>query len=179
MTVGFREDSSLLPWQHAAMAVHSPSGDYAITTLYSVPDSSWCLELDLVATRRTLVMAIVPDEDPAREPAVCFDHPGEHLDIPYSVIRWFMDQVEGEIRTSRAWMRLRPELVEVVHGLRQEYLGVISDDEFHAVLHQVRAQVPEADLPAVLAAAFGRRPDGTTTDDAEAFMPATSHEAGA
>ncbi|MEV3929874.1 MULTISPECIES: hypothetical protein [unclassified Streptomyces] len=153
------------------MALLHPTGDHSITTMYSVPDDAWYLELDLVATRRALVLAIVPDEDPAREPTVCFDRTGEHLDIPYSVIRWFMEQVEAEIRTSRAWMRLRPALVEVVHGLRQEYLGVISDDEFHDVLRQVRTEVPEDDLPAVLAASFGRRPDGTTTDDVEALMP--------
>ncbi|MFJ8980885.1 hypothetical protein [Streptomyces sp. NPDC102282] len=153
------------------MTIPSPDSDYAITTMYSVPDDSWYLELDHSATDRTLVIAIVPDEDPAREPTVCFDTQGEHLDIPYAVIRWFMDQVEAEIRTSRAWMRLRPELVDVIHGLRQEFLGVISDDEFRQVLPEIRARVAEADLPAVLAASFGRRPDGTTTDDVEALMP--------
>ncbi|MGW1817819.1 hypothetical protein ACWCQM_30140 [Streptomyces sp. NPDC002125] len=156
------------------MAIPSPDGDYAITTMYSVPDDSWYLELDLVADGRTLVTAIVPDEDPAREPTVCFDTLGRHLDIPYTVIRWFMDQVEAEIRTSRAWMRLRPELVEIVQGLRQEFLGVISNDEFREVLPDIRTRVTEADLPAVLAASFGRRPDGTTTDEVEALMPAAT-----
>ncbi|MFE5244896.1 MULTISPECIES: hypothetical protein [unclassified Streptomyces] len=156
------------------MAIPSPDGDYAITTMYSGPDDSWYLELDLVADGRTLVTAIVPDEDPAREPTVCFDTLGGHLDIPYTVIRWFMDQVEAEIRTSRAWMRLRPELVEIVHGLRQEFLGVISDDEFREVLPGIRTKVTEADLPAVLAASFGRRPDGTTTDEVEALVTAAA-----
>ncbi|MER7141570.1 hypothetical protein AB0L83_28300 [Streptomyces sp. NPDC052071] len=155
------------------MAILSPDGDYSITTMYSVPDDAWYLELDLVATRRTVVTAIVPDEDPAREPTVCFDVHGDHLDIPYAVIRWFMDLVEAEIRTSRDWMRLRPELVEVVRGLRQEHLGVISDEEFPAVLEHVRAGVPEEDLQAVLLASFRRRPDGTTTDDLEAVLPAS------
>ncbi|MET8297559.1 hypothetical protein ABZW02_26380 [Streptomyces sp. NPDC005180] len=105
--------------------------------------------------------AVVPDEDPMREPTLCFDPQGGHLDIPYEVMRWFMGQVEEEIRTSRAWTRLRPELVEVIHRLRQEYLGAIDDDDFLRVLAEVRAAVPAADLPAVLAAAFGRKPDGT------------------
>ncbi|MFJ9058286.1 MULTISPECIES: hypothetical protein [unclassified Streptomyces] len=153
------------------MTIPSPDSDYAITTMYSVPDDSWYLELDHSSTDRTLVIAIVPDEDPAREPTVCFDTHGEHLDIPYAVIRWFMDQVDAEIRTSRAWMRLRPELVDVIHGLRQEFLGVISDGEFRQVLPGIRARVAEADLPVVLEASFGRRPDGTTTDDVEALMP--------
>ncbi|WP_241002904.1 hypothetical protein [Streptomyces sp. CB01881] len=85
-----------------------PSGDYAITALYSVPDDAWYLELDLVREQRAVVTAVVPDEDPAREPTVCFDPRGRHLDIPYAVMRWFMDQVEEEIRMSRAWMQLRP-----------------------------------------------------------------------
>ncbi|MFJ7128464.1 hypothetical protein [Streptomyces sp. NPDC098101] len=63
---------------------------------------------------RTVVMAVVPDEDPAREPVVCFDPNGGHQHVPYPVMRWFMDRVDEE------------------------------------------------DLPAVLEAAFGRRPDGTT-----------------
>ncbi|MEU0003417.1 hypothetical protein ABZ079_03670 [Streptomyces sp. NPDC006314] len=153
------------------MALPHPDGVFSITTMYSVPDDAWYLELDLVAGQRRLVTAIVPDEDPAREPTVCFDPPAEHLDVPYKVMRWFMEQVEEEIRTSRGWMRLRPELVEVIHRLRQEFLGVISDDDFPQVLAEVRPTVPEADLPAVLAAAFGRRPDGTTLEDPQALPP--------
>ncbi|MFJ9870164.1 hypothetical protein [Streptomyces sp. NPDC101165] len=146
-----------------------PNGDYAITTMYSVPDDAWYLELDLVAEQRNLVTAIVPDEDPEREPTVCFNPHGRHLDVPYEVMRWFMDQVEQEIRTSRAWMRLRPELVEVIYQLRQEHLGVIDDDDFRDVLAEVSAAVPQADLPAVLEAAFGRKPDGTTIDQGQAL----------
>lgn len=146
------------------MPVPHPNGEYAITAMYSVPDDAWYLELDLVAGQRTLVTAIVPDEDPARDPTVCFDPGGQHVDIPYEVMRWFMDQVEDEIRTSRDWMLLRPELVEAICRLRQEYMGVIDDDNFPVVLAEVRVAVPAADLPAVLAAAFGRKPDGTTLD---------------
>ncbi|MFI9051006.1 hypothetical protein [Streptomyces sp. NPDC053427] len=146
------------------MSIPHPDGAYVITTLYSVPDDAWYLELDLVAGQRTLVTAIVPDEDPAREPTVCFTPHGPDVDVPYEIMRWFMDQVEEDIRTSRSWMTLRPELVEVIHHLRQEHLGVVSDDDFPHVLAQVRAAVPEADLAAVLEAACGRRPDGTTID---------------
>ncbi|MFC9816667.1 hypothetical protein ACFVJM_31925 [Streptomyces virginiae] len=146
------------------MPVQHSGGDYAITAMYSVPDDAWYLELDLVAGQRNLVTAIVPDEDPAREPTVCFDTSGSHVEVPYAVMRWFMDQVDDEIRTSRAWMRLRPDLVEVIHELRQEYQGMIDDDRFPHVLAEVRARVPEADLPAVLDAAFGRNPDGTAVE---------------
>lgn len=151
------------------MVTH-PSRNYAITTMYSVPDDAWYLELDLVHKQRALVTAIVPDEDPAREPTVCFDPQERHLDIPYEVMRWFMNHVEDEIRTSRAWMRLRPDLVEVIHRLRQEYLGVIDDADFPDVLMEVRAAVPAADLPVVLAAAFERNPDGTTMNGMRAFQ---------
>jgi hypothetical protein len=106
---------------HAVMPTPAPNGEYAVNTMYSVADDAWYLELDLVADHRTVVMAIVPDEDPAREPTVCFTPAGRHLDIPYEVMRWFMGRVEEEIRTSRAWMRLRPDLVEVIHRLRQEH----------------------------------------------------------
>ncbi|MFD6279971.1 hypothetical protein ACFWFI_31050 [Streptomyces sp. NPDC060209] len=159
------------------MPILLPDSDYSITTMYSVPDDAWYLELDLVGIRRMLVTAIIPDEDPAREPTMCFDSAGPHVDIPYPVMRWFIDHVEAEIRTSRYWMRLRPEIVEVIYGLRQEYQGGISDEEFPEVLEQVRPTVPEADLPSVLAASFGRRPDGTTTDDVLALMPADEQEA--
>ncbi|CAM5263885.1 putative protein OS=Streptomyces aurantiogriseus OX=66870 GN=GCM10010251_81800 PE=4 SV=1 [Streptomyces aurantiogriseus] len=155
-----------------AMPFPHPDGDYTITAMYSVTDDAWYLELDLVAGPRNLVTAIVPDEDPAREPTVCFSPLEQRLDIPYEVMRWFMDCVGEEIRTSRAWMRLRPELVEVIHQLRQEYLGAIDDDDFAHVLVEIRAAVPEADLLTVLAAAFGRKPDGTAVEHPEALRPA-------
>ncbi|MFD7973411.1 tautomerase family protein [Streptomyces clavifer] len=61
-------------------------------------------------------------------------------------------------------MRLRPELVEVIHRLRQEYLGAIDDDHFPRALAEVRTAVLAADLLVVLASAFWRKPDGTPVD---------------
>ena len=141
-----------------------PDGDYAITVMYSVPDDAWYLELHLVANQRALMTAVVPDEDPAREPTLCFAPQRGHRDIPYQVIRWFIEQADEEIRRSRAWMRLRPELVTVIRKLRQEYLGAIDDEDFPRVLAELRTAVPAADLPTVLASAFGRKPDGTPVD---------------
>ncbi|MEU9862236.1 hypothetical protein AB0D99_15315 [Streptomyces sp. NPDC047971] len=135
--------------------------DYALQTLYSVPDDAWYLELDLVPDNRTLLTAIVPDEDPARQPTVCVDPVSGHHRIPYEVMRWFMEHVEEEIRTSRGWMTLRPELVEIIRGLREEYFGLIDDERFGPVHAELRATVPEEDLPAVLEAAFGRNADGS------------------
>ncbi|MGW4896315.1 hypothetical protein ACWEQL_29285 [Kitasatospora sp. NPDC004240] len=143
------------------MSLAHPDGEYAVTEMYSVPDDALYLELDRVGDQRMLVTAIVPDEDPAREPTVCFHSEAPHQEIPYEVMRWFMDLVDEEILTTRAWMRLRPELVTVIHRLRQEYLGLIGDEDFPEVLGQLRAEVPEEDLPAVLEASFGRRPDGS------------------
>ncbi|MEV7001059.1 hypothetical protein AB0N62_25685 [Streptomyces sp. NPDC093982] len=150
------------------MAIAHPNGDYTITTMYSVPDDAWYLELDHTTGQRNLVTAIIPDEDPEREPTVCFNSCGPHVDVPYEVMRWFMEHVEEEIRTSRAWMLLRPELVEVIYHLRQEHMGAIDDDSFCHVLAEIRTTVSEADLPAVLEAAFGRNPDGTTMDHLQA-----------
>ncbi|KAA0930210.1 hypothetical protein FGF04_26580 [Streptomyces apricus] len=42
-----------------------------------------------VAGQRTLVTAVVPDEDPAREPTVCSTPNAGHTDVPYEVMRWF------------------------------------------------------------------------------------------
>jgi hypothetical protein len=50
------------------MVFRHPDGDYAITAMHSVPEDAWYPELDLVAGQRTPGTAIVPDEDPAREP---------------------------------------------------------------------------------------------------------------
>ncbi|OKJ65223.1 hypothetical protein AMK27_05275 [Streptomyces sp. CB02009] len=144
------------------MVFRHPDGDYAITAMYSVPDDAWYLELNLVAGERTLMTAIVPDEEPAREPTVCFYPNAARTEVPYEAMRWFMHQVDEEIRSSRAWMQLRPELVEIIYQLRQEHMGAIDDDDFPQVLADVRTTVPEEDLPAVLEAAFGRNPDGTT-----------------
>ncbi|MER7823815.1 hypothetical protein ABTX85_14765 [Streptomyces sp. NPDC096097] len=141
--------------------------DYVITSMYSVLDDAWYLELAVSADQRHVATAIVPDEDPRREPVVRFHPGGAPLSLPYAVMRWFLDRVEAEVRSSRAWMELRPELVAVIHALRQEHLGIIDDEDFTAVLAEVRASVPEADLPVVLAAAFERRPDGSSVREAQ------------
>ncbi|MER7583846.1 hypothetical protein [Kitasatospora sp. NPDC097691] len=150
------------------MATH-PGRDYAVTAMYSVTEDAWHLELEFVREQRTLAIAVVPDEDPGREPTVSFAPRGRCPDVPFEVLRWFVEQVEEEIRTSRAWMRLRPELVDVVHGLRREHAGFVDDAEFPGVLGQLRASVAAPDLPAVLAAAFGRGPDGTELSGGQAL----------
>ncbi|MFF8513041.1 hypothetical protein ACF064_33715 [Streptomyces sp. NPDC015492] len=144
------------------MALRHPDGDYTITAMYSVPDDAWYLELNRGVGQQPLATAIVPDEDPAREPAVRFCPNTGRTEVPYEVLRWFMHQVAEEIRSSRAWMCLRPELVEIIYRLRQEHMGVVDDDDYPPVLAHLRTTVPEEDLPAVLEAAFGRSLDDTT-----------------
>ncbi|MER5208064.1 hypothetical protein [Streptomyces sp. NPDC002825] len=141
------------------MPIPHPDGRYAITTMYSVPDDAWYLELDEVAGQRMLMTAVVPDEDPGRMPTIRFG-PDDPHEVPYEVVRWFMDQVAEDIRTSRSWMELRPEIVDVIHGLRQEHMGVIADEDLPPVLAGLRVTVPEADLADVMLHAFGRGPDG-------------------
>ncbi|MEU7019816.1 hypothetical protein ABZ990_04050 [Streptomyces sp. NPDC046203] len=137
-------------------------GAYALTFHYSLPDDAWYVELDdLAAGGRTVLTGVVPDEDPAREPTVRYDPVAGHQDIPYDVMRWFLENVEEEIRTSRAWMALRPETVEAIRTLREEYLGVIGDEEVAPVLAGLRGTVPEADLADVMHHAFGRGADGS------------------
>ncbi|WP_416875014.1 hypothetical protein [Kitasatospora sp. SC0581] len=137
------------------MPTPSPDPDYSVTTGYDPSDDAYFLELQLRADPRALVAAVVPDEDPAREPTISLDPRGRAVDIPYEVMRWFLRLVEEEADAVRAWMRLRPELVALVHRLRQEHQGVIDDEGFPGVLAEVRAAVPEADVAAVLRAAFG------------------------
>ncbi|MFJ3904588.1 hypothetical protein [Streptomyces sp. NPDC090025] len=138
-----------------------PTAPYQLTTLYSVPDDAWYLELDDLADGgRTLVVAVVPDEDPAREPHVHFDPNTGHRYIPYEVLRWFLDEVGAEIARSRDWMALRPEIVEVIKELRGEYLGAIGDEDVEPVLAGLRGTVPAADLADVMRHAFSRGADG-------------------
>ncbi|GAA2101978.1 hypothetical protein GCM10009759_36120 [Kitasatospora saccharophila] len=146
------------------MAVPHPAGEFRITTLYSVPDDAWYLELDhLPSGGTTLMLAIVPDEDPAREPSVCVCTPtgsgAEHIDIPVPVLRWYLEQVEREVENCRAWMRLRPEVVSLIKELRDEYGGGIGDEHYPPVLARLRAELAQDDLADVLPHAFGRTPE--------------------
>ncbi|MFE4361927.1 hypothetical protein [Kitasatospora sp. NPDC056800] len=137
------------------MPTPSPDPDYSVTTGYDLSDDAYFLELRLRADPRALVAAVVPDEDPAQEPMISLDPRGRAVDIPYEVMRWFLRLVEEEVDAVRAWMRLRPELVALVHRLRQEHRGVIDEAGFPGVLAEVRAAVPEADVATVLRAVFG------------------------
>ncbi|MER7106806.1 hypothetical protein [Streptomyces sp. NPDC000229] len=132
----------------------APARDgYSLTFLYSNPDDAWYVEL--CHTGQILVTGIVPDEDPEREPTVCFNERAGHHEVPYDVMVWFMDRTAEEIRTSRGWMGLRPGLVEIIRQLREIYLGCVREDEYPALLVILRELVAEEELAQIVQWAFG------------------------
>ncbi|WP_328708408.1 hypothetical protein [Microbispora hainanensis] len=46
------------------------------------------------------ITAMVPDEDPTREPTIHVHGNGEHA-VPYEVMRWYMEKVAQEIERCR------------------------------------------------------------------------------
>ncbi|WP_406384213.1 hypothetical protein [Streptomyces sp. NBC_01618] len=112
---------------------------YAIGRRYSVPDDAWYLELaETDPPGRTFLTAIVPDEDPDRTPTVCFDEQTGHRDIPYAVMNRFMEDVAEdvaeEVRSSRGWMEITPELLGMTGQLRLHLPGPTAEDEMRALL---------------------------------------------
>jgi hypothetical protein len=78
---------------------------YAIQATYAVPDDAWYLELSEAGPAglpgSAFLTAIVPDEDPSREPMIAFP-PTAEREVPYRVMRWFMEKVTEEVERSRA-----------------------------------------------------------------------------
>ncbi|GAA0915719.1 hypothetical protein [Nonomuraea longicatena] len=90
---------------------------YAVQFHYSLPDDAWCIELseavpvpeswtDIPGSPThlpglALMMALVPDEDPAAEPTVHLGNDHEHV-IPYEIVRWFMEKVAAEVERCHA-----------------------------------------------------------------------------
>ncbi|MFJ8623405.1 hypothetical protein ACIRD3_11230 [Kitasatospora sp. NPDC093550] len=106
------------------------------------------------------------------------DPQGHGLDVPFEVLRRFVERVGSEIRASRAWMRLRPDPVEAVHRLRRDHPGAVGAVGDADVLARLRETVAAADLPVVLAAAFGRGHDGAGLDGGRALRIAEEAAAG-
>jgi hypothetical protein len=90
---------------------------YAVQFTYAVPDDAWYVELseaipapeslaDVPGAESHLpgsafLTAVVPDENPAREPTITILSAPERL-IPYAVMHWFMQHVADEVARSRA-----------------------------------------------------------------------------
>lgn len=95
---------------------------------YALPDDAWCVELSEavpapeawaeVPNAQThlpgaaFLVAVIPDEDPDREPTVHVHSHDEHV-IPYQILRWFMDHVGEQVERCRiAFEQGEPEAVE-------------------------------------------------------------------
>ena len=90
---------------------------YAVQFHYALPDDAWAVELSEavpapaawaeVSNAEThlpgpaFLVAFVPDEDPTLEPTVHIHSHDEHV-IPYEIMRWFMEQVGGQVERCRA-----------------------------------------------------------------------------
>ncbi|GIJ26489.1 hypothetical protein Vqi01_16510 [Micromonospora qiuiae] len=95
--------------------------------MYAVPDDAWHVELSEavpapaswadIPTAMThlpgpaFLLAVVPDEDPAREPTISISTVGER-DIPYEVMCWYMKKITAEVD------RRRTAVVETKKGDR-------------------------------------------------------------
>jgi hypothetical protein len=101
---------------------------YAIVFHYALPDDAWCVELSEAVplpprsagmpTAMThlpgsaFLVAYIPDEDPDLEPTVHVHSDDEHV-IPYEIMRWFMEEVAGQVERCRvAYEAGEPEAVE-------------------------------------------------------------------
>lgn len=90
---------------------------YAVQFTYALPDDAWCVELseavpapaswaDIPGAETHLpgpafMVAVVPDEDPEREPTVHIHSSDEHV-VPFEVMHWFMEKVAEEVERCRA-----------------------------------------------------------------------------
>ncbi|MFI1531459.1 hypothetical protein [Streptomyces griseus] len=101
---------------------------YALQFHYALPDDAWCVELSKAVPAPTswakipnaetrlpgtaFLVAVIPDEDPGLEPTVHIHSHDEHV-VPYEIMRWFMEQVAGQVERCRiAFEQREPEAVE-------------------------------------------------------------------
>ncbi|MFF4765095.1 hypothetical protein [Streptomyces sp. NEAU-H3] len=89
---------------------------YAIQFHYALPDDAWCVELsEAVASPGSwaeipsaeshlpgaaFMVAVIPDENPDREPTMHVHSHDEHV-IPYEIVRWFMEHVAEQVDRCR------------------------------------------------------------------------------
>jgi hypothetical protein len=90
---------------------------YAVLHHYAIHDDAWRIELSMARPvpvvwadipgavsylhGSAIVVAMVPDEDPALEPTVHIHSDDEHV-IPYEIMRWFMELVGNQVEGCRA-----------------------------------------------------------------------------
>ncbi|MFF3325749.1 hypothetical protein [Streptomyces sp. NPDC002889] len=84
---------------------------YAVQFTYALPDDAWRVELsemvpvpewgaDARIPGQDFMAALVPDEDPSREPEVHVHSPDGRA-VPYEIVCWFMDHVADEVARCR------------------------------------------------------------------------------
>ncbi len=86
---------------------------YAVLFHYALPDDAWAVELSEARPApansgatvthvpgSACLVALVPDEDSNLEPTVRVYGPDECV-VPYEIMRWFMEQVAGQVERCR------------------------------------------------------------------------------
>lgn len=136
---------SLPPMAHLRPAPHP---DYRITRIYVLPEDAWHLELDH-RDAKCLVTAVIPDEDPAREPSFHLFAP-DGYDVPYEVLEWFMAEAADEVRAIRAWTKLPPAAVDTVVALREVVRDGWDDEDGPALLALLSGVLPADQVAAVV-----------------------------
>ncbi|MEU2181193.1 hypothetical protein [Streptomyces thermolilacinus] len=135
----------------------APRPDYRITRTYVLSDGAWRIELDH-RDARCLVTAVVPDEDPAREPSFHLFAPDGH-DVPYDVMLWFMAEAADEVRVLRAWKELPPGAVDTVVALREVVHDGWDDADNPALLALLSGVLPADQTAAVVREVLSADPD--------------------
>jgi hypothetical protein len=90
---------------------------YAVQFHYALPDDAWAVELSEAVPAsvawagipdaethlpgNAFLVAFVSDEDPNLDPTVHIHSHDEHV-IPFEIMRWFMEQVAGQVERCRA-----------------------------------------------------------------------------
>jgi hypothetical protein len=85
---------------------------------------------------------------------------------------WFMEETVEEVRSSRGWMEIAPELLGMTGQLRLLLPGLTAEDEQYLPLLSILAEVlTDDDLGTVLSAAYDMDPRTVRSDVAAVRTP--------
>ncbi|GAA4899231.1 hypothetical protein ACFPM3_15100 [Streptomyces coeruleoprunus] len=136
----------------------TPYDGYSITRIYVLSEDAWRIELDH-RDHKGMLTAIVPDEDPTREPSFCLSPPDGHHHVPYEVLRWFMDEVHEDVARIRAWTTLPPAAVAAVVALREVVYDGWDDEDGPALVALLSDALPADQVAAVVREVLGLEVD--------------------
>ncbi|OII67124.1 hypothetical protein [Streptomyces sp. CC77] len=128
----------------------TPPEGYTVTHHYCLPEDAWHLELDHQGARG-LLTAVIPDEDPKRQPSFRFSDPGGSHEVLYEVMRWFMAYVADHVGRIRAWMSLPPDTVDTIVSLREVRYTDWGEGDHEAALVLLAESLPHEQAAAVVA----------------------------